>query len=236
VLDLLCTGHVVSCTSPLYGSNDSYLLRLARTPDNSEIVCGAVYKPRRGEAPLWDFPDGSLFRREYAAFLTSRALGWMFVPPTAIRTGPHGIGSIQLFVPCDPTTQYHTFREAHRQDLMRMALFDCLVNNADRKAAHCLKGMDGRIWAIDHGLTFHTHPKLRTVMYEFLGGPVPDWILTDVAALLQRERSGHALRQALTVLLEKQEVDLFFKRLEHVLARGVYPEGNAYRQRAFDWW
>lgn len=233
---MLSRGHVVHCKAILYGSNDTYVVSLAASDQCQQVACSAVYKPRRGEAPLWDFPDGSLFRREYAAFIASRALGWGFVPPTVIRHGPHGIGTVQLFVPADPRAQYYQFREQHQQELLKLAVFDFLVNNADRKAAHCLKGFDGRLWAIDHGLTFHEHPKLRTVLTEYMGQVIPSWILRDLAGLLNRERKATALRQSLAQLLDRKEVDLFFDRLRHLVQHRTCPDGRTYRYRSFDWW
>lgn len=233
---MLLRGHVVQCKAILYGSNDSYVVSLAESERCPDVACSAVYKPRRGEAPLWDFPDGSLFRREYATFIASRALGWGFVPPTVIRHGPYGIGTVQLFVPADSRVQYYQFREQHQEELLKLAVFDFLVNNADRKAAHCLKDFDGRIWAIDHGLTFHEHPKLRTVLTEYMGQPIPGWILRDLAGLLNREHKASALKQSLAQLLDRKEVDLFFDRMRHLVQCRTCPDGRTYRYRSFDWW
>jgi uncharacterized repeat protein (TIGR03843 family) len=131
----------------------------------------AVYKPRAGERPLWDFPRGTLSRREVAACLVSDLLGWDVVPPTVWRDGPMGVGSVQAFVAHDPREHYFVLVEdpAHHESLARMALFDLLVNNADRKGSHVLRAPEGQILGVDHGLTFHVEPKLRTVIWD-LGG------------------------------------------------------------------
>lgn len=235
VIRALRCGHIAGCEKPLYGSNSSYLMAVARSPRDRDVLCHAVYKPRRGEAPLWDFPDGTLFKREYATFIVSRALGWSFVPPTVIRDGPYGIGTVQLFVPVDPRERVQRSAQVHERDLMRLAIFDWLVNNADRKAAHCFVGIDGRIWAIDHGLTFHAQPKLRTVLQEFTGTTVPSWILRDLATLTI-ERKADPLRRSLSALIEPKELEVFFKRLDKVLRDRTFPSGRDYRYRSYDWW
>ena len=132
----------------------------------------AVYKPRRGEAPLYDFPDGTLYRREFAAYVVSEAIGWHLVPPTVIRDGPYGVGTAQLFIDAQPKRNYFTLREDRSDDLKPMAAFDVFANNADRKGAHCLLDPEDRIWGIDHGLTFNVDYKLRTVIWDFSGQPV----------------------------------------------------------------
>jgi uncharacterized repeat protein (TIGR03843 family) len=130
----------------------------------------AIYKPRRGERPLWDFPGGTLWRREVAAYQVSELLGWGLVPPTVgRRDGPLGAGSLQLYVDADPeVTAFDLLADEHPA-LRRVAAFDVVVNNADRKAGHTLRADDGQVWAIDHGVCFHVEPKLRTVLWDFAG-------------------------------------------------------------------
>ncbi|MGH8899211.1 MAG: SCO1664 family protein [Egibacteraceae bacterium] len=127
----------------------------------------AIYKPRGGERPLWDFPPGTLCQRETAAWVVSDFLGWGIVPPTVLRDGPLGEGSVQLFIPHNPGLHYFTLVEdgCHHRDLARMATFDLLTNNADRKASHVLFGDDGRLYGVDHGVCFHVQAKLRTVIW-----------------------------------------------------------------------
>jgi uncharacterized repeat protein (TIGR03843 family) len=203
------------------GSNYTFLVKL-RGDDGSESL--AIYKPRQGEAPLWDFPRGTLYLREYVAHLVAEALGWHFVPPTAIRDGPYGVGSMQLVVPHDPRHHYLTLRNRFPEDFRRICLFDWLANNADRKAGHCLLGADGRIWGIDHGLTFHWEPKLRTVIWDFAGEPVPAALLGDVRRLLTRLEAADGFADQLRSLLSGQEVKALIERLRLILSRPVFPE------------
>jgi uncharacterized repeat protein (TIGR03843 family) len=152
----------------------------------------AVYKPRRGEAPLWDFPAGTLHLREVAAHVVSEALGWDLVPPTVLREdAPVGVGSLQRFVPHDPEIHYFTLREEDDEDLVAqlatMALFDLVIDNADRKGGHVLLEVcrDGRrrLRGVDHGVSFNVEPKLRTVIWDLMGRPVPAAQRTDLARL-----------------------------------------------------
>src|SRR6266568_4712327 len=166
-----------------WGSNYTFAA-LLRAADGSS--CFGVYKPRRGEVPLRDFPNGTLYKREVAAYELARSLEWDMVPPTIVRPeGPHGIGSLQLYVEPDPgpASQYDRLRETHRCALQRMAIFDLLINNADRKGGHCLLDVRGQVWGIDHGLTFHHVPKLRTVIWDFCGEPFPAEIVQQLATL-----------------------------------------------------
>ncbi|HEX2986885.1 MAG TPA: SCO1664 family protein [Chloroflexota bacterium] len=184
----------------------------------------AVYKPQRGERPLWDFPRGTLHQREHAAYVVSRHLGWPNIPVTVIRDGPFGIGSVQLYVPIQDGADYFSFRHKRRRDLMQIALFDLLVNNADRKGGHCLLGEDGRLWAIDHGLTFHVEPKLRTILWDYCGQPVPQRLLEQMQALREDEGRSQKLREALEPDLEPAEIKAFFRRIDRILKVRHYPQ------------
>jgi uncharacterized repeat protein (TIGR03843 family) len=146
----------------------------------------AVYKPARGERPLWDFPPG-LFKREIAAWELSEALGWGLVPRTVQRDGPLGVGALQRFIEADFEQHYFTLREeaAHRDPLRRLCAFDLIANNADRKSGHCLLAPGEGIYGIDNGLCFHVEPKLRTVIWDFAGEPIPPSILADLSRLLR---------------------------------------------------
>jgi uncharacterized repeat protein (TIGR03843 family) len=195
----------------------------------------AVYKPRAGERPLWDFPPGTLCQREVAAFVVSDHLGWELVPPTVLRQGPMGTGSVQLFVPHDPARHYFVLVEdqTHHQALARMAAFDLVVNNADRKASHVLLTDDGLIVGCDHGLTFHPDPKLRTVVWELGGTPLQSgWRadLEDLAVAL--DDAGSPLRGRLAELLQPAEVTMLQRRAAAVagLRRlpAVEPAGRPY--------
>jgi len=183
----------------------------------------AVYKPQRGESPLWDFPEGSLGRREVAAFLVSVALGWPNVPPTVLREGPEGAGSVQLFVPFEPQEHYFTLNERFPDSFREIAAFDLLVNNADRKGGHCLLGEDGRIWAIDHGVCFHEEPKLRTVIWEFMGEPIPQSLVDDVGSFAESLARGGQPCEQLGGLLTDAEVAALRRRVDDLVASPSYP-------------
>ncbi len=160
----------------------------------------AVYKPFKGERPLWDFPGG-LFRREVAAYVLSETLGWGLVPETVERTeGPFGEGSVQRFVHEDGTSHYFTLRDEPKWHpvLMRLAAFDVVANNADRKSGHVLLAED-RLWAIDNGLCFNREDKLRTVIWDFGGEPLGAGVEEDLARVGPRGAAGRAGRTARTV-------------------------------------
>jgi uncharacterized repeat protein (TIGR03843 family) len=186
----------------------------------------AIYKPERGERPLWDFPPG-LYKREIAAYRLSEALGWGLVPPTICRDGPYGEGSVQLFVRADFEQNYFTIREhsEHRERLERLCLFDILANNADRKGGHCLLGEDGAVYAIDNGLTFHCDWKLRTVIWDFGGEPIPSGLLRDVKRVLTR-----SVPSELSDLLDRDEQQALVRRARAVLRAGCFPEDTTGRR------
>jgi len=201
-------------------SNYTFLAR-ASAPDGDQVL--AVYKPYRGESPLWDFPAGSLGRREVAAFLVAAALGWPNVPPTVLRDGPEGAGSVQLFVPFEPQEHYFTLQDRFPDAFREIAVFDLVVNNADRKGGHCLLGEDSRIWAIDHGVCFHEEPKLRTVIWEYMGEAIPQELVDRVGAFGEALAEGAAPREQLGALLSDEEVAALGHRVDTVVARPVFP-------------
>lgn len=211
-------------------SLDALSAALGRTPalddlDPRDLV---VYKPERGERPLWDFPVGTLHRREVAAYEVSLALGWEQVPTTVRRTeGPFGHGSVQAFVVHDPEQHYFTLQEAATAavagQLDRMVVFDALLQNADRKAGHVLleDTEEPRIWLVDHGVCFHTEPKLRTVAWERAGEPIPGQLLADVDAL--RASLAGDLAARLELLLTEQEVAALEARCVQLLDAACFP-------------
>jgi uncharacterized repeat protein (TIGR03843 family) len=201
-----------------WSSNATFLVELAL--DGATTL--AVYKPGRGERPLWDFPPG-LYRREVAAFLLSEALGWGIVPLTVIRDGPYGEGSFQLFVHADFEQHFFTLVEhdAHHDRLRRICLFDLLSNNADRKSGHCLLGPEGAVYAIDNGLTFHVEPKLRTVIWSFGGEPVPDEMLRGVQRILEAD-----LPPALADLLDPGERKVLAARARALVRAAHFPRDD----------
>lgn len=216
-----------------WGSNYSFAVAML-TGDGREQL--AIYKPRGGEAPLYDFPTGTLYLREVAAYRLSRLLGWNLVPPTIIRTGPHGVGSLQLYIePAreEPDWDAHRFWDATSEAIERLVLFDHIANNADRKIGHCLRDALGNIWGIDHGLTFNEVPKLRTVLWQFVGEPVSPRLLADVIRVCEDDEG---LERELAPLLSTSELLAFRRRLERIAATGRYPRLNPNRNVPYGWW
>jgi uncharacterized repeat protein (TIGR03843 family) len=203
-----------------WSSNGTYLVEVCMAGETMR----AVYKPVRGERPLWDFPHG-LYRREVAAYVVSEALGWGLVPETVVREGPLGPGSLQRFVDADFAQHYFTLLEfpEHHDALKATCTFDLLANNADRKGGHCLLGTDGRVWSVDHGLCFHTDPKLRTVMWDFEGMPIPDTLLSDLA------RFAVSLPDELGGLLDDDECEALAARAAAIVKRPVFPSARSAR-------
>lgn len=213
--NVLRTGEVEVIGRMPWSSNATYLC---------DVVCGdatvrAIYKPRRGERPLWDFPSG-LDHREVAAYELSEALGWDLVPLTVLREGPLGLGSVQQFIDAEFEQHYFTLyeNEDHHPQLRAMCAFDLVGNNTDRKSGHCLLGRDGRIRGIDHGLMFHHEFKLRTVIWEFGGEPVPAPILEAVDGLAAAE-----LPDPLAALLDPLERDAVRTRARALVRAGHFP-------------
>jgi uncharacterized repeat protein (TIGR03843 family) len=224
---LLSSGSIEIEGRMPWSSNGTFLVTVGLVsvgPDDDQAEGGrvpAIYKPGQGERPLWDFPDG-LYRREVAAYELSEALGWGFVPPTvAVDDGPLGPGSLQLFVDADFEQHYFTLLEdqSHHRILKRMATFDALANNADRKGGHCLIDTDGRIWGIDHGLCFHVQQKLRTVIWDFAGEPIEASDRADIERLLEQ-----GLPEQLAQMLHPEECRAVENRARHLLAEQTLPE------------
>lgn len=217
-----------------WSSNYAFLVRVCE--DSLEV--GAVYKPERGERPLWDFPQGTLCLREQAAYIVSEALGWHIVPPTALRDAQHGLGTVQFFINHDPARHYFTIEgdASLRPQLQRIALMDILINNADRKAGHVLIEEDGdprvpaRLWGIDHGICFHVEPKLRTVIWEFAGKPIPPEMRGELEAFRARlVDESDTLGAVLGKLLSTNEIEALRRRLNRLIDRAVFPQPGAGR-------
>lgn len=230
VLHRLRSGEITECKLVPWGSNYTFAVVLS-LPEDDEPALG-IYKPRAGEAPLWDFPSGTLYQREYAAYLLADALGWDFIPPTVIRDGPHGIGTVQLYVEPEHDSHYFSFREAHQEELRRMAVFDLVTNNADRKAGHCFRDRSQtRVWGIDHGLTFNTQPKLRTVIWDFCGEEIPAHLVAGLA----RVRDDAAIAELLAPRLDPLELHALRARAARLLEAGVFPELSSRRNIPYGW-
>jgi uncharacterized repeat protein (TIGR03843 family) len=228
ILSVLAAGEVEILGLLPGSTNFTYLARVR--DGNDELL--AVYKPREGEAPLWDFPDGTLYRREVAAYELATALGWPRVPPTLHRDGPEGVGSVQRFLPFDLAEHYFTMQDDARwtNTFRRVALFDAVTNNADRKAGHCLLAEDGDLFFIDHGVCFNLEPKLRTVIWEFAGERIRDDELEELRAF--RARFGD-VRPRLLELLDPLEVEVTGSRLDALIEARRFPEPGP--DRPYPW-
>lgn len=233
ILQLLQTGTIDTEGLLPWSSNYTFLVQIcAEHPAHGQLELEAVYKPRRGERPLWDFSQGTLCQRERAAFLVSEALEWQLVPPTVLRDGAHGFGSVQRFIEHDPERHYFTFEgdPRYRDQLQKISLFDILINNADRKSGHVLletavdDSHPGRLWGIDHGISFHADYKLRTVIWEFVGQPIPADLQADLLKLSERfDADSDPLVADLTTLLSRQEVQALRRRTRQLMAQGTFP-------------
>ncbi len=219
-IDLLTQGEIDVQGLLPWSSNYTFLV----TVSQGELQAVAVYKPRKGERPLWDFPRGTLANREVAAYVVSEALDWRIVPPTVLRSGPQGLGMLQLYIEADPDEHYFTIGTQFPDRFKQLAVFDVLVNNADRKAGHCLRDANDHIWAIDHGICFHEDPKLRTVIWEFADQPIPADLIDDLRAFRERLRSrSDPVTQVLSQLLAREEMAALRQRADQLIARARLP-------------
>ena len=219
-LRVLSAGDVEVLGLLPYSSNYVFLARVRAGA--AEAL--AVYKPRRGERPLWDFPRGTLAAREVAAFEVSEAAGWSIVPPTVLRAdAPLGVGSLQLFIEHDPEEHYFTLAKARLPEFAAFAAFDVVINNADRKAGHILRDADGRLWGVDHGLSFHTQAKLRTVIWQFADQPLGQGLCRTLEHLVMKLRDDEGLGGELARLLSPREATATLRRTERLLAAGMMP-------------
>lgn len=248
ILEALSTGQIQLTGEFTWGSNYTYLAEVGAGSTQLQ----AVYKPAAGERPLWDFPPRTLARREVAAYLTSSALGWDLVPPTVLREdGPAGGGSLQLYLDLDRERHYFNFSPRERKLLAPAALFDALINNADRKAGHVLLDPQQHVWLIDHGVCFHQDDKLRTVIWDFAGQPIAAELLHDlervVTALAAARRSLHEAPSGtstqdpdllaeclhLVGLLSEAELEALAQRARRLIEAGCYPTPGA--ERHYPW-
>lgn len=231
-LELLASSELVIEGRMPWSSNATFLCELvapgshATEPGAAECLGRAIYKPHRGERPLWDFPDG-LYRREAAAFELARAIGWDLVPPTIVRDGPFGPGSVQWFIEADFEQHHFTLVEDSRYhpQLMRLCTFDLVANSTDRKAGHVLVDTDDHLWGIDNGLCLHAEFKLRTVIWEFAHEEVPADLVDDLGAFLDRP-----LPPALCELIDPLERDALATRARAVVTEGRFPVDHTGRR------
>lgn len=213
---LLLTGELAVVGRVVDSSNATYVVEVT----GGDGYAWAIYKPESGERPLWDFEPG-LYKRERAAYLLSEHLGWGLVPPTVIRAdAPLGVGSLQWFIDFEPSEHYFTLvrhRPQAHDELRRLAVFDVVGNNTDRKGGHVLLDGSGRIWAIDHGLCFGAEFKLRTVIWDFAGDEIDDAVLGDLAPLAAE------VPEQLAQLLDAREVRALRRRVRRLLESGILP-------------
>jgi uncharacterized repeat protein (TIGR03843 family) len=198
-----------------HSSNATFLVAV----QCDETSFQAIYKPLRGERPLWDFEPG-LHRREIAAYMLSQAMGISMVPPTVLREGPLGEGSLQHFIDADVEQHYFTIfeqREDLHDQLRAMCVFDIVANNTDRKAGHCLLGLDDKVWGIDHGVCFAADFKLRTVIWEFGGEPLPNHLRAAIEPLIE------TVPLNIATLLSSDEVSALQERVQWLCEGGAFP-------------
>jgi uncharacterized repeat protein (TIGR03843 family) len=221
LLEVMTRGEMSIEASMPYSSNYTLLTRI----EHGDVAVLGIYKPRRGERPLYDFPRGTLYKREAAAYLVSEALELGLVPPTVVRDGPYGVGAVQLFIENDEESHLFTMlKEGGYDEVIRqLCAFDVLVNNADRKSGHCLKALDGRLWAIDHGICFHYEYKLRTVLWDFIGQRLPEDIREGLCNFREQLDQQAPIALALDELLEKNEARALRRRLDSLINSGTFP-------------
>ncbi len=220
-LELLTRG-ALSVEGRLVDASNATLYCLAELDG---VAAACVYKPVRGERPLWDFPDGTLAGREISAYLVSAASGYDLVPPTVLRDGPFGPGMCQLWVETDDTVDLPELARSEHPDLARMAVLDAVINNADRKGGHLLPTTDGRVYGVDHGVCFSTDDKLRTLLWQWRGDPLPD----EAVEVLSQLRSAFEgpLGAALHEHLTRREVRATVRRVDRLLTERTYPMPSA---------
>jgi len=217
---LLTDGALEVVGRLVEASNTTLYCRISTA--SAEATC--VYKPEAGERPLWDFPDGTLARRELAAYLVSELTGWAIVPPTVYRDGPYGPGMVQLWIDIDDQVDLIELLSSDDPRLRRMAVFDAVINNADRKGGHLLPTPDGHLYGVDHGVCFAADDKLRTLLWRWAGQPLPP----EAVAVLVRLRSqlSQELGAELAALLMADEITALNQRIARLLDSGRYPMPN----------
>ena len=220
IIEILQKGSLQVEGQFTFSSNYTFLTSITYKKSS----CKAVYKPQKGETPLWDFTPDTLANRETAAFLISEALSWGYVPPTIIRSdAPFGRGSLQWFITHNPEMNYFTFSEEIKENLRPVVVFDMILNNADRKGSHVIIDDQGQIWLIDHGICFHHEPKLRTVIWDFIGERISDQIILDLHLLNEKLSPNSPLMSELEKLLSLQELTALKRRIEHIIKVPFFP-------------
>ncbi|MGO8957147.1 MAG: SCO1664 family protein [Streptosporangiaceae bacterium] len=217
-LDLLSCGTLEVKGRLVDASNATMYCMISA--DGTEAAC--VYKPVAGERPLWDFPEGTLAGRELAAYLVSRAAGWDVVPPTVYRDGPFGPGMCQLWIDADTSVDLLELARSNDERLRQMAVFDAVVNNADRKIGHLLPDVSGHLYGCDHGVCFGEDYKLRTVLWQWRGKKLPASAMAALGRLRHQLTHG-GLRDQLTGWLSGAELDATARRIELLIQHKAHP-------------
>ncbi len=231
ILQALQIGNIKLQGQFINSSNYTFLGNL----EYQSAIIPVVYKPTRGERPLWDFPTGTLAKREVAAYVVSETLGWNLVPPTVLRSvASLGEGSVQQYIDHNPEDHYFNFSQDERQRLRKVVLFDALINNADRKASHIFHGEDNQIWLIDHGICFHCEDKLRTVVWDFSGESIPQEDLLTLQSLLEGKKLLPMLNEKLLAYLSPGEIKALTSRAIHLLNTGYFPTPSE-EYRPYPW-
>jgi len=213
--ELSVTGRSVDASNAtLYG-----VIKPIDGAESDEIR--VIYKPVAGERPLWDFPDGNLANREYAAFLISEIAKWNLVPTTILRDGPFGPGMVQQWIDIDETVDLALFYSQDQPLLRKLALFDAVINNTDRKIGHLLPTADGKLMGCDHGVTFHHEDKLRTVLWQWAGMALSDQEKIELRKLVEEILKEQVVFQE---LLTEIELRALFARIERLISSGIFPE------------
>jgi uncharacterized repeat protein (TIGR03843 family) len=231
IITALQEGELTVTGQFMQSSNYTFLSRVKYL----DMVFQAVYKPQKGETPLWDFPKGTLGKREVAAYLLSENLGWDLVPPTVFRKkAPLGRGALQVFVDNNPNRHYFSFNEKTRQRLKPTMLFDLMINNADRKGGHILLDEEDHLWLIDHGTSFHSEFKLRSVVWDFSGQTIPVSLLSDLQHLEVELAENGNIKKKLIHLLSESELSALQMRIAFLrqLKSFPFPDKN---RRTIPW-
>jgi len=231
IVQALQVGNIKLQGQFVNSSNVTFLGNL----EYQSAIIPVVYKPIRGERPLWDFPTGTLAKREVAAYLVSEALHWDLVPPTVFRSvASFGEGSVQQYIDHNAEDHYFNFSQDERQRLRKVVLFDALINNADRKASHIFHGDDNHIWLIDHGICFHCDDKLRTVVWDFIGESAPQEDLHSLKSLLEGKEPHPMIFEKLLAYLSPDEINALTKRVIHLVKTGHFPTPSE-EYRPYPW-
>jgi len=221
LVDAMQSGEL-SVTGRLVDASNATLYGVIKPIDGAESdEIRVIYKPVAGERPLWDFPDGNLANREYAAFLISEIAKWNLVPTTILREGPFGPGMVQQWIDIDETVDLALFYSQDQPLLRKLALFDAVINNTDRKIGHLLPTADGKLMGCDHGVTFHHEDKLRTVLWQWAGMALSDQEIIELRKLVKGILKEQVVFQE---LLTEIELQALFARIERLISSGVFPE------------